>query len=196
MRLIAARSVYRIAEEKAYSTCLERNSMISKKIVDAFNGQLNAELYSAYLYLSMGAYLASVKLPGYAAWMRSQVQEETEHTMKFFDHLIFRGGRVLLEEVKRPSTQWDSPLALAEATCQHERKVTGLIKDLMVLAKTESDQDSQDLLQWFIDEQEEEEESVGKVLDKIKTAGSDPRALAQADVKLGKRGQSSEIADT
>ena len=165
--------------------------MISKTIVDAFNGQLNAELYSAYLYLSMDAYLASVKLPGYAAWMRGQVREETDHAMKFFDHIISRGGRVLLKEIGCPPTHWDSPLVLAEATCQHERKVTGLIKDLMVLAKTESDKESQEFLQWFIDEQEEEEESVGKVLDKIKTAGNDPKALAQADAELGKRGQSS-----
>lgn len=164
--------------------------MISKTIVDAFNGQLNAELYSAYLYLSMGAYLASLKLPGYAAWMRSQVREETDHAMKFFDYVTSRRGRVLLKEIGCPPAHWDSPLALAEATCQHERKVTDLIKDLMALAKTESDEDSQDFLQWFIDEQQEEEESVDKVLDKIKTAGNDPKALAQTDAELGKRGQS------
>lgn len=163
--------------------------MISKKIVDAFNDQLNAELYSAYLYLSMSAYLSSQGLDGYAQWMRVQVKEESEHAMKFYDHLIARGGRVLLREIKFPPTEWASPLAVAQATCKHESNVTGLINNLMELAKTEGDKESQDFLQWFVDEQEEEEENVGAVLKKIVAAGNDKKALAQADAALSLRGQ-------
>ena len=161
--------------------------MISKKIFDAFNDQLNAEFYSAYLYLSMSAYLSSQSLAGYAQWMRVQVKEEYGHAMKFYEHIIARNGRVLLKQVKSPPTEWDGPLAVAEATCQHERKVTGLISSLMELAGAESDTESQRFLQWFVDEQLEEEESVGEVLENIKAAGDDQKALAQADTELSKR---------
>ena len=166
--------------------------MISKKVVEAFNGQLNAELYSAYLYLSMSACLSSQNLPGFASWMRVQTKEELGHAMKFYDHIIERSGRVLLKAIDPPPTDWAGPLAVFEHTCKHERKVTGLINKLVSLAKEQGDNASEIFLQWFVDEQVEEEENVGKVLEMIKKAGSSAAALQALDRELAKRGQSPE----
>ena len=163
--------------------------MITKKITEAFNSQLNAELYSAYLYLSMSASLALQNLPGYASWMRVQTKEELQHAMKFYDYIIARSGKVQLKAIDLPPTVWDSPLAVAEHTCKHERKVTGLINDLVSLAKSEADSESQKFLQWFVDEQVEEEENVGKVLEMLKKAGDSPSELQNLDRELAKRGQ-------
>ena len=164
--------------------------MISEKITDAFNSQLNAELYSAYLYLSMSASLASQNLPGFAAWMRVQTKEELEHSMKFYDHIIVRGGKVQLTAIAPPPADWDGPLAVFEHTCKHEKKVTGLINDLVSLAKSEADTESVQFLQWFVDEQIEEEENVGGVLENVKKAGDSPSELQALDHELAKRGQS------
>ena len=166
-----------------------RRIMINDKITEAFNGQLNAELYSAYLYLSMSASLASQNLPGFAAWMRVQTREELEHSMKFYDHIIARGGKVQLTAIDSPPTDWQGPLAVAEHTCKHEKKVTGLINDLVSLAKSEADSESEQFLQWFVDEQVEEEENVGGVLAKVKTVGDSADALQALDAELSKRGQ-------
>ena len=163
--------------------------MINTKMAQAFNGQLNAELYSAYLYLSMSASLASQNLPGFAAWMRVQTKEEFEHAMKFYDHIIARGGKVQLTDINSPPTDWDGPLDVAEHTCKHEKKVTGLINDLVSLARSESDSESQEFLQWFVDEQVEEEENVGKVLDMVAKAADPPSELQAVDRELAKRGQ-------
>ena len=163
--------------------------MINKKMIEAFNGQLNAELYSAYLYLSMSACLASQNLPGFAAWMRVQTKEELEHAMKFYDHIIARGGKVQLKAIEPPPTDWEGPLAVFEHTCKHERKVTGLINDLVSLAKSEADTESGQFLQWFVDEQVEEEENVGKVLKMVKKAGDSHSQLQALDRELAKRGQ-------
>jgi len=110
--------------------------MIPKKMEEALNGQLNAELYSAYLYLSMAAYFESVDLAGFANWMRIQNQEEQFHAMKFYDYVIERGGRVTLRRIEAPPSNWDSPLAIFEATLEHERKVTALINDLVSVSYT------------------------------------------------------------
>ena len=101
---------------------------------EALNGQLNAELYSAYLYLSMSAYFQNVDLPGFANWMSVQFQEEQFHAMKFFNHITERGGQVILGSIEEPPTEWDSPLAAFQATLEHEQKVTGLINDMIFLA--------------------------------------------------------------
>ncbi|MHC4488139.1 MAG: ferritin, partial [Planctomycetota bacterium] len=122
--------------------------MISKKMEKALNGQLNAELYSAYLYLSMAAYFESADLAGFANWMRVQVQEEQFHAMKFYDYIIERGGRVTLGSIQAPPSDWDSPLAVFEATLTHEQKVTGLINDLVDVARGEKDNASEIFLQW------------------------------------------------
>jgi len=113
--------------------------MLNPKIEDALNRQINAELFSSYLYLSMSAYFESKSLGGMANWMRIQAQEELLHAMKFYDFINERGGRVVLTEIEAPKTSWDSPLQVFEDTYEHECKVTGLINDLVGLAMAEND---------------------------------------------------------
>jgi len=161
--------------------------MIGKKMEEALNGQLNAELYSAYLYLSMAAYFESVDLAGFANWMRVQTQEEQFHAMKFYDYIIERGGRVILRSIDAPPADWDSPFAAFKATLEHEQKVTGLINDLMYLAREEKDNASEIFLQWFVNEQVEEEDNVSKVLGQLKLIKDSPQALFIMDKEMGQR---------
>ena len=161
--------------------------MISKKMEKALNGQLNAELYSAYLYLSMAAYFESVALVGFANWMRVQNAEEQLHAMKFYDYIIGRGGRVTLRQIEAPPSDWDSPLAVFEATLTHEQKVTGLINDLVALARAQKDNASEIFLQWFVNEQVEEEDNVSKVLGQLKLIKDSPQALYMMDKDMGQR---------
>jgi ferritin len=161
--------------------------MISKKMEKALNGQLNDELYSAYLYLSMAAYFESVALVGFANWMRVQNQEEQFHAMKFYDYIIGRGGRVTLRPIEAPPPDWDSPLAVFEATLTHEQKVTGLINNLVDLARGEKDNASEIFLQWFVNEQVEEEDNVSKVLGQLKLIKDSPQALYMMDKDMGQR---------
>jgi ferritin len=161
--------------------------MISKKMEKALNGQLNAELYSAYLYLSMAAYFESVALAGFANWMRVQNAEEQLHAMKFYDYIIGRGGRVTLRQIEAPPSDWDSPLAVFEATLTHEQKVTGLINDLVALARAQKDNASEIFLQWFVNEQVEEENNVSKVLGQLKLIKDSPQALYMMDKEMGQR---------
>jgi ferritin len=162
--------------------------MLSQKMQDALNLQLNAELYSGYMYLSMSSYFKSINLDGFAVWMHAQAQEELMHAMKFYDYIIQRGGRVLLARVDAPPSAWPSPLAVFEATLAHERKVTGLINDLVEVALSERDHATQIFLQWFVTEQVEEEESVGGVLEQLKLMGEATGGLFMMDRELGKRG--------
>ena len=161
--------------------------MISKKMDEALNGQLNAELYSAYLYLSMAAYFESVDLAGFANWMRIQTQEEQFHAMKFYDYIIERGGRVILRPIDAPPSDWDSPFASFKATLEHEQKVTGLVNELVYLARDEKDNASEVFLQWFVNEQVEEEDNVGKVLAQLKLIKDSPEALFMMDKEMGQR---------
>ncbi|GAG00910.1 unnamed protein product [marine sediment metagenome] len=161
--------------------------MIGKKMKKALNGQLNAELYSAYLYLSMAAYFESVDLAGFANWMRVQNQEEQFHAMKFYDHIIERGGRVTLPPIEAPPSDWDCPLAVFESTLEHEQKVTGLINDLVYLARDEKDNASEIFLQWFVNEQVEEEDNVNKVLGQLKLVKNSPQALYMMDKEMAQR---------
>ena len=161
--------------------------MLNKKLEKAINKQINAETYSAYLYLSMAAYFDSLNLAGFANWMRVQAQEEMVHAMKFFDYVAERGGRVLLSAIEGPPTKWDSPLAVFEYTYTHEQKVTGLINGLADLAAAEKDHASGSLLKWFIDEQVEEESSADAVVQKLKLVGGDGAGLFMVDNELGQR---------
>ncbi|MBT8368489.1 MAG: ferritin [Deltaproteobacteria bacterium] len=171
--------------------------MLSDKMQDALNGQLNAELYSSYLYLSMNAYFKSINLDGFANWMYYQAQEELTHSMKFYDFIIQRGGKVKLLQVDAPPTDWDSPLAVFEATLAHEQKVTGLINELVELALAEHDHATNIFLQWFVSEQVEEEESVGGALEQLKLMGEAKGGLFMIDRELAKRsaGGGSEAAE-
>ena len=161
--------------------------MLSDKVQDALNGQLNAELYSSYLYLSMNAYFKSVNLDGFANWMYYQAQEELTYAMEFYDFINQRGGRVNLLQIEAPPTQWNSPQAVFEATLEHEQKVTGLINDLVELALAEHDHASNIFLQWFVSEQVEEEESVTGVLEQLKLMGEAKGGLFMIDRELSKR---------
>jgi len=161
--------------------------MISKKMEKALNGQVNAELYSAYLYLAMEAYFESENLPGFAKWMRAQTQEEVMHAMKIYDFVNERGGRVTLKAIEQPAATWKSPLAAFEAVYKHEQKVTGLINKLVDLAIRERDHAANTFLQWFVNEQVEEESSVDTVLQELKRAKGAAGAMFMIDRELGQR---------
>ena len=162
--------------------------MLNKKVQDAINEQIKNELYSAYLYLSIAAYSEASNLPGLAHWMRLQSQEEVEHAMKFFDFINDRGGRVVLQAIDQPPTEFESPLAIFEQTLEHERKVTAMINQLYELALRENDYPSQVLLQWFIEEQVEEEKNAEQILQTLKMIGDKPQGLVMVDRELGRRG--------
>lgn len=161
--------------------------MLSKPLEEAINEQINKELYSAYLYLSMSAYCEAESLPGFATWMRGQAQEEVEHAMKFFDHVNNRGGRVVLKAIEMPPPVWKSPLEMFEQVLGHERKVTGLINRLYELALKENDYATQMELQWFVTEQVEEEDNAGRVVGQLKRVGDQPMGLLMLDRQLGER---------
>ena len=161
--------------------------MISKKMEQALNDQINAELYSAYLYLSMVAYFESENLPGFATWMRAQTQEEIMHAMKMYDYVNERGGRVVLESIAEPPAKWESPLAAFEAAYKHEQLVTGRINDLVDLAIKEKDHAANTFLQWFVNEQVEEETSADAVVQQLKMAEGAPGTLFMIDREMGRR---------
>lgn len=145
--------------------------MISQKLQDAINAQIQAEMYSANLYLAMSAYFQSVGLGGFAHWMYIQYQEEMFHSMKFFNYLFSRGGRTVIKHIEEPPVDFESPLAVFERALKHEQFVTSLINKLYEVALEEKDYACQTFLEWYIDEQVEEEESAQAIVDKIKLAG-------------------------
>lgn len=161
--------------------------MLDKEMENAINKQMNAELYSGYMYLSMAAYFESIDLSGFASWMRVQAQEELSHGMKFYDYLVTRGARVTLTEIEAPPTEWDSAVAVFEHVYEHEQMVTGLINKLVDLAISLGDHASNNFLQWYVAEQVEEEESASGVLQKVKLAGDDSSGLLMLDQELNAR---------
>lgn len=161
--------------------------MITKKLEEAFNGQINAETYSAYLYWSMSAALETMNLPGFAVWMRVQAQEEMTHAMKFYNHLIERGGSVKLTAIDAPPISWDNVKAVIEATLKHEQHVTGLINGLMDLSLQEKDHAASMFLQWFVAEQVEEEATAMDILGKLEIAGSTAGGLYILDKEMATR---------
>ena len=161
--------------------------MMSKKMEKALNDQINAEAYSAYLYLAMAAYFEAENLPGMASWMRIQTQEETAHALKFFDFVNERRGRVVLKAIDQPRKEWKSPLAAFEAAFAHEQLVTGRINDLVNLAVEEKDHATGAFLQWFVNEQVEEETSVDRIVQILKMAEKAPGAMFMIDRDLGQR---------
>ncbi|MEE8451178.1 MAG: ferritin [Thermoguttaceae bacterium] len=161
--------------------------MLSPKIQDALNSQLNAEFFSSYLYLSMAAHFERSSLPGMATWMRFQAQEELGHALKFLNFINDRNGCVLLAEIEGPRTEWSSSLEAFEEAYAHEQKISGLINDLANLAREERDHATETFLQWFITEQVEEEASVSTVVDQLKLVGDNGVALFMVDGQLGQR---------
>jgi ferritin len=161
--------------------------MLSKKIENAINKQINAELWSAYLYLSMSAYFETTNLGGFANWMRVQAQEEVAHAMKFYNYVIERRGRVTVAAIAAPQVNWKSPLNAFEDAFKHEQKVTGMINDIATMAATEKDYATANRLQWFIDEQVEEELSTDTIVQKLKMIGNNTGGLYMLDRELSQR---------
>ena len=161
--------------------------MLGKKMEDALNKQVNAELYSAYLYVSMSAYYQSQNLPGFANWMWVQSQEEMAHATIIYNHIIDRGGRAILLQIEGPPADWPSVLKPFEDAYAHEQKVTGLINDLVDLAIKEKDHASSAMLQWFVNEQVEEEKNASGISQQIKFVANDPRGILMLDRELAAR---------
>jgi len=161
--------------------------MIKETIQDAINRQINRELHSAYLYTAMSAYFETLTLRGAAKYMRVQANEERAHAMKFFDYIVERGGTVKLTAIDAPPVKWESPLKVFEEAYKHEQKVTGWINDLVNLAIKEQDHVTNNLLQWFVKEQVEEEANAAEVVEKIKMLGPEGHAFLWLDHELGKR---------
>ena len=160
---------------------------MSDKMAKAINDQINAEMYSAYLYLSMEAYFKDIGMDGAANWMEVQAQEEMSHAMKFYYFLNERGARVLLGAIEAPETEWKSPLDVFENVYAHEQKVTGLINDLVTLAHEEKDYATASFLNWYVDEQVEEEANADEIKSKMKLAEGAQGALFMIDKELGMR---------
>lgn len=160
---------------------------MDKKLQDAVNGQIKNELYSAYLYLSMAAYFDSTDLDGFAHWMKLQAKEEYAHAMKLYEHLNDRGAKIILRAIDQPPVDFSSPLNIFEETLKHEKKVTKMIKNLHALAAKLNDNAAVTMLQWFINEQVEEEKTAASIVDMLKRIKDGPQALLMLDNKLGKR---------
>lgn len=161
--------------------------MISKKLEEAINEQINKELYSEYLYLAMAAYFDAVDLPGFANFFKVQVQEERFHAMKFYDFLNERGGKVVLKKIDKPQTEFESPLDILEISYKHEQYVSDLINKLMDLAISENDHAVKSFLNWYVDEQVEEEDSMNKILNQLKWIDGKGNGLLMLDKELAGR---------
>ena len=161
--------------------------MLNKKVEKALNGQINAEMWSAYLYLSMAAYCHSIGQPGMASWFEVQFQEEQDHAKILFNYVNSRNGRVVLKKIEEVPTEWDGVLDVFESTLKHEQKVTALINDLYALTHEENDFATQSMLKWFIDEQVEEEETAQNIIDNIKMIKDNGYGIYMLDKELGAR---------
>lgn len=164
-----------------------KSTSISSTMLDAINDQIQAELESAYLYLALSARMEQHNLKGFAHWLRLQWEEETQHALKFYEFLLQRDGTVALKAISRPTYTSDSPLEVFELVLAHEQHITGRINDLYTLAVEERDYASQTLLQWFINEQLEEEEAARDIIDNLRLIGDSGASLFLLDRELGQR---------
>ena len=161
--------------------------MINPKMEKAFNEQINAEIHSFYLYLSMSAWFTSRNYHGMAGWMQVQAKEEMTHAMKFYGQIQERGGSVKLQTIEGPQIEWKSPLDVFENAFKHEQYITGRINNLVKMAIEEHDYASDNFLQWFVKEQVEEEASASGVVEQLKMIGDQPGGLFMLDHELAKR---------
>ncbi len=161
--------------------------MIKKEVLDAMNEQINAETYSAYMYLSMAAYFENMGLEGFANWMKIQYQEESAHAIKFFNYVTERNGRVVLKAVAQPPVDFDGIVDVFEKTLEHEIKVTAMINNLVDVAIKANDHASQSFLKWYVDEQVEEEANVEKILSTLKLINGQGNGIFMMDRELGQR---------
>ena len=160
---------------------------MDERMIDALNGQIKEELYSSYLYLSMSSYFEINDLKGFANWMRIQTQEELAHAMRIYNFLNERGAKVKLESIGAPLNDWESPLKVFEDTLAHEKHITGCINKLVDLAMELRDHSSMSFLNWFLDEQVEEESAANEIVKKLELAGKDGAALLMLDRESGQR---------
>jgi ferritin len=161
--------------------------MFSQTLQEALNEQLKHELYSSYLYLSMAAYCDSLNLPGFAHWMLSQSREEYGHAMRLFKFINERRGRIVLQTIDQPPSDYKSAHNVFDKALEHERLISGMINDLYALAVQEKDYATQVFLQWFVTEQVEEEQSVAQIVETLKLVGDKTHALLLVDRELGGR---------
>jgi len=161
--------------------------MLSKKMEKALNDQINLEMFSAYTYLSMAAFFAEKNLDGFSSWMRLQFTEELGHATKLFDYLIDRDAEVVLSPIKAPPRTWPTIAAAVQAAYKAEVGNTKQINDIMDLAFKERDHATRVMLQWFIEEQVEEEATALKIVEQVKLAGKDASALLLLDREMGAR---------
>lgn len=162
--------------------------MLKENIFTLINDQINHELYSSYLYLSMAAYFEGSNLPGFAHWMEVQSAEEREHAMKFYEYVFDRGEKVTLKAIDQPPSEWESPLDVFENVLLHEQKVTGLINKIYAAALEENDYATQVMLQWFITEQVEEEKNAVQIIEQLKMIENKDTAKLLMEHALAKRG--------
>ena len=161
--------------------------MLSKKLEEAINAQINVEYWSAFLYLSMSADFSAKGLPGFANWMEIQFKEEQDHAMKFLNFILSRGGKPELKPIAKVEKTWKTPLAAFKSTLEHELVVTKLINDLYALATEEKDYATQSMLKWFIDEQVEEEENAQALIDTLTLLDGNGYGIYQLDKELALR---------
>jgi ferritin len=162
---------------------------LSPKIEKALNNQFNLEFASAYVYLGMAAYFEQTPFAGFASWMSVQYREELEHAQKFFKYVNERNGKVVLEAVAQPKSEYKSPVEAFQISLGHEQKVSASILALYELAGEEKDFTTQSFLRWFLDEQLEEEKNVGALVVKLKLIGENINGAFALDHQAGKRGQ-------
>ena len=161
--------------------------MLDEKMKKALTDQVNEEFYSAYLYLSMSAYFSKIGLKGFANWMMVQYKEEVDHGMKMFNYILSRGEEVKLQAIKEPPSEWESPLQVFEETLKHEQHITERINYLIDIAEEVKDRATYNFLQWFIDEQVEEEENDREIIDRLRFIGDNGNGLFMLDRDLGTR---------
>jgi ferritin len=161
--------------------------MLSKKVQKELNNQVNAEIYSAYLYLSMSSYCETLSLGGFANWMRVQFQEEMSHGLKIFDYINERGGQALLSAIDKPETSWKNIVDVFENVVKHEKLVTSLIHKLVEVARSEKDYATENMLQWFVNEQVEEEANAEQLLEDVKRIDGKGQGLLMLDRELRQR---------
>lgn len=161
--------------------------MLTSRMEEALNRQIVEEMYSAYLYLSMSAYFASLNLMGFSHWLYVQYHEELEHAKKFFKFIIERGGRVKLAAIKEPDFEWKSPKDAFEAVVKHEKYITSRIYELVDIAEQEKDRATFAMLQWFVNEQVEEEAHSEEILAKLEMIGDHKQGLLMLDRELAQR---------
>ena len=161
--------------------------MISEKMQEALNEQVNKEFYSAYLYLAMSAYCNLIGLPGFSNWMRRQYEEENLHVTKMYDYILDQGGQIHLKKIDEPPKEFGSPIDLFTQTLEHEQFITGSINELMGLAVSEQDYATQTFLQWYVTEQVEEESNVNDILAPLRMVGEDKGGLMMIDQQLASR---------